>query len=346
MSTLYLANKLVNVTLNRVEFEKTKWLRTRYIDEKLKAVKTLRYILNKQVKNKTCRLCLKPGDRKIFDGIHEFDLVNNVKNILGIELTKDDCKPQHICNSCEDIVTAAAELKITAETTQWRLNQEFEMVADSTFDNYAVDSEKRHGGYFSVNGRDIVREWLCGKCKRTFQNIEEFTEHEQLPTCRARSRSFICETCGAEFKTMPRLKRHRQIHTGELQYSCSQCPYRARTRCALLIHERRHSGSKPLRCPYCPATFASPSNLGSHRKTHLPPTFRCDTCQRGFKFKVNLMNHIATQHRSAKPYNCNTCGKSFATRKLIRHHELKTHNRPKMRTGQLPVYMQLQQNMT
>ncbi|XP_075973920.1 uncharacterized protein LOC142975116 [Anticarsia gemmatalis] len=340
MTSAILAQKLMTVKLGKEEFEKIKTLRAHNFENICKTIPYLKNVLSKQIRNKTCRLCLKPGETQIF-GDQEFNYAAAVKNILQIEVKEDDGKPQHICSACDKTLRKAEQLKQTAEVTQWRLQQELEIVTNTLSEDETVQHRNHHGGYFEEQGSKMLRRWSCGKCRRTFDTQEAFAEHEKLSKCSVRR--FICETCGVELNTMTKLKRHRLIHTGDLQFSCSQCPYRGRTKYAVLVHERAHTGIRTLACPQCPATFLNSSNLASHRRRHMPPAYHCHVCGRGFKFKEALRNHLATQHSTAKPHICNSCGKAFKTRKMICRHEIRIHNRPKMRPGVLPTYLRQQQ---
>ncbi|XP_073945657.1 uncharacterized protein isoform X2 [Choristoneura fumiferana] len=331
--------------LDKAEFEKIKYQLADIGQEQRSIIKSLKVILDQQEPHKLCRLCLKPGKRKIFGDNKDFNIVFTIRATLAIEISEDDGKPQYICGPCEHTLYQVAKLKETAEITQWRLQQELEMVTESPPDWSGEDSA-RGAGYFKMVEAEVAREWRCAKCRKVFYSQEEFHEHEVLPSCKTTVASFVCETCGLEMKTMSRLKRHRLIHTGSLPYPCTRCAYRARTRYALAVHARRHSGERPLRCQHCPATFSNASGLASHRRRHQPPRYRCERCQRGFTFRVALENHMATQHSNAKPYNCGFCGKAFSTRKMILRHELKVHNRPKMPSGVLPSYMRQQEDVT
>uniref|UniRef100_A0A2A4IYH1 Uncharacterized protein n=1 Tax=Heliothis virescens TaxID=7102 RepID=A0A2A4IYH1_HELVI len=345
MSSTLLVQKLASVKLSKSEFDKIKWLKANNMEKSYKAISSLRKVLKVQENKNICRLCLKVGYKNIFSS-HDFDIVAGIRQILQIQVKENDGNPQHICRACEDVLKNAVKLKETAEVSQWRLQQELEFLTRTT-PECDMKASRHHGGYFIKRGANIVREWACGKCRQTFVSQEAFTEHEGLPSCRSDNKSFVCETCGLELKSMTRLKRHRLIHTGELHYSCSQCAYRARTKYALLVHERSHSGVRPLSCSHCAATFFNSSNLASHKRRHLPPAYHCQLCERSFRFKEALQNHLATQHSTAKPHICNSCGKAFSTRKMICRHERRVHNRPKLRSGVTPTYLrQQQENLT
>ncbi|CAH0579504.1 unnamed protein product [Chrysodeixis includens] len=311
MTSTILAQKLLSVKLNTGEFDKIKWLKSNNMERIYRAKSSLKRVIEKQEENKTCRLCLKSGYRRIF-GTKEFDTVNIIKNILFIQVYENDGKPQYICRACEATLLNAEQLKQTAEITQWRLQQESELISSSPTDT--VTKPRRHGGYFIERGSKVIREWACAKCRQTFDTQEQFTEHENLTTCRSSNTYYVCEICGLGLKSITRLKRHRLIHTGELHYSCSHCPYRARTKYALLVHERAHTGVRPIACPHCPAMFLNSSNLASHKRRHMPPAYHCHLCDKQFRFKETLQNHLATKHSTVKPHICNSCGKAFSTR--------------------------------
>ncbi|XP_026729114.1 zinc finger protein 454-like [Trichoplusia ni] len=342
MTSTILAQKLLSVKLSSGEFEKNKWLLLNNMEELNRAKSSLKRVIEKQEENKTCRICLKSGYRRIFGG-KDFDTVNSIKNILFIHVCENDGKPQYICRACEVTLLNAEQLKQTAEITQWRLQQEYEMTSSLPMDTDLKRS--KHGGYFIERGSKVIREWACGKCRQTFDSQEQFTEHENLLTCHSITTCFVCEICGLALKSITRLKRHRLIHTGELLYPCSHCPYRARTKYALLVHERAHTGVRPIACPHCPAKFLNSSNLASHKRRHMPPAYHCHLCDKKFRFKETLHNHLATKHSTAKPHICSSCGKAFSTRKMICRHERRVHNRPKLRSGILPTYLR-QQNPT
>lgn len=340
MTSSLLVQKMMSIKLSTGEFEKIKWLRSNNNEKTFKTVSSLRKLLQNPKYRKTCRLCLKPANKRVFDR-NDFDVPVVIKQMLQIQVTQNDDKPQYICNACEEVLRNADQLRQTAEVTQWRLQQELELMTNMESDSEEKE-KKPHGGYFVKKGATVVREWSCGKCRQTFDSQKMFTEHGKLP-CSRGEKSFVCETCGLELKSMTRLKRHMLIHTGELLYPCVQCPYRGRTKYALMVHERAHSGERPLTCPHCPATFLNSSNLASHKRRHLPPAYHCHVCVKSFRFKEALQNHLATQHSTAKPHVCNACGKAFSTRKMIRRHERRVHNRPKLRSGVLPTYLRQQQ---
>lgn len=68
-----------------------------------------------------------------------------------------------------------------------------------------------------------------------------------------------------------------------------------------MVHERAHTGIRPLACPHCPATFLNSSNLASHKRRHLPPTYHCQMCAKSFKFK-EVRHHVTIKNILLKIY--------------------------------------------
>ncbi|XP_021203997.2 zinc finger protein 585B isoform X2 [Bombyx mori] len=299
---------------------------------------------NLDVESHLCRLCLNSAEKSLYSNNFTFDIMYYIKFVLGIEVAQNDGRPDHICSNCEKIFHDMEELKKTAKATQRVL--ELEMTSN------ALSQQKGNGDLQSI---EIERNenlnsaptllWTCKRCARNFENENDLAVHEKDETC-SKDKRYVCEICGVEMKSMARLNRHSDV----LQHACASCSYRGRTLYALRTHERTHTRARPHACPRCARTFRSAANLASHRRRHQPPRYHCPTCTKPFRFKEvgphrqSLQNHLAALHSTAKPHVCNTCGKAFATRKLLCRHERRVHNRPKIRAGKMPTYLKQQQD--
>ena len=56
-------------------------------------------------------------------------------------------------------------------------------------------------------------------------------------------------------------------------------------------------------------------------------TWHCPHCEKVFKHRVNLQEHILSIHENKKDHHCDQCNKSFGLLKTLETHKLNVHNR-------------------
>lgn len=54
---------------------------------------------------------------------------------------------------------------------------------------------------------------------------------------------------------------------------------------------------------------------------------KCPECGKEFQHSALMKEHIIQCHTDSRPYTCNTCGGSFATKRYLRNHHRKVHKR-------------------
>ncbi|GBP27750.1 Zinc finger protein 227 [Eumeta japonica] len=210
----------------------------------------------------------------------------------------------------------------------------------------------------------------CKKCQLQFNNESDFTTHRisddhknaksQCPICKgyyaplylkshmlrhkpSTEKSYICDVCGKTFVIQNAFTRHRLTHGYDLPFKCELCPYRGRFTESLKMHMRSHTGEKPYACSECPRRFISKSNLNKHSLTHKKEhDFKCQDCGRGFYTRKELEMHFKVDHTGIKDHICNICGKAFGYRKQMMKHQKKVHKREKLRSGRMPLYLQVE----
>ncbi|XP_064456628.1 zinc finger protein 70-like [Ornithodoros turicata] len=78
----------------------------------------------------------------------------------------------------------------------------------------------------------------CSQCSKTFRTQSHLTEHQATHST---VRPFLCEVCGAAFKTRSVQRKHVQtVHCNPRAFSCQVCTKKFNTQYALKRHQKLH----------------------------------------------------------------------------------------------------------
>ncbi|CAH2233811.1 jg22495 [Pararge aegeria aegeria] len=313
----------------------------------------------------TCRVCLREGNIPIFGNESIEDVSEALCSFGDITVRSDDDYPKLLCNSCYEFLQRAIifrqKAKQSDQTLHWQ-KPEILLENDDTADHRDDSSD-----YEDTSPKEVAN-YFCRQCVKSFKTFKEYSEHRlsaehenvrhKCPICNKLytakyikkhlllhklERQYMCDICGKKFPLQAPFKRHRLTHFYSLPFQCTLCPYRGRFSESLKMHMRSHTGEKPYQCTQCPSRFVNASNLNKHMLTHSRNhDFKCDMCGRGFYTKRDLGSHFKVDHSGIKEHVCNICGKAFGYRKQMMKHQLIVHKREKLRSGRMPLYLQVE----
>jgi KRAB domain-containing zinc finger protein len=144
---------------------------------------------------------------------------------------------------------------------------------------------------------------------------KEVQEEEKLKA----ASEYKCGKCGKEFKLKIGLNLHIRSQ------NCEKTQEKLHS---VRDHDQNNSTGftgdlkKTFECYKCEKTFKRKYNLSEHLATHeLVKRFECRTCKKVFKHNSNLTRHLKS-HKHEKWFECRICRKKF-----IFNSSLKTHKK-------------------
>lgn len=202
---------------------------------------------------------------------------------------------------------------------------------------------------------------VCGICSKRFSNIHGLRIHVRLHTG---EQPYTCETCGRGFNQKTNLQTHLRVHSREKQYPCEVCnktfPFSTFLKRHMLIHEensldieschrvmnchklfaRKKNKNIIHICSVCGKVLQSKDGLNQHMRLHTGERpFACESCNRFFNQKCNLLTHIERVHSGDDLFSCKVCHKMFPFNSELKRH-LICHTEGKLSARDFEMYQQ------
>uniref|UniRef100_A0A8D8BMN5 Zinc finger protein 782 n=2 Tax=Culex pipiens TaxID=7175 RepID=A0A8D8BMN5_CULPI len=177
-------------------------------------------------------------------------------------------------------------------------------------------------------GTKKVKEPLqCPKCPFKTMYRSNFHSH-QLTHLKRENISYACKEPGCTKKcaNLRLLQMHVEGKHSGFTYICETCGFQCSTGSRLKEHNKRYHSNENLNCEYCQKTFKLKLDLRNHIvNVHLSErVFKCETCGMEFRRKSTLTVHEAT-HSDVYNFPCQQCDKKFKVKNLLNKHIIRVH---------------------
>ncbi|XP_034018985.1 zinc finger protein 354B-like isoform X2 [Thalassophryne amazonica] len=174
------------------------------------------------------------------------------------------------------------------------------------------------------------RPFHCSQCDRTFQHSWDLVKHESKH--HGIAVSFSCQLCDTSFINLRALTiHHKKSHSGDdqLPQICSICSQSFASPSELLDHKKSHGPRQRYICQQCGEGFETLLARSQHRQTHwVKHQFKCPHCEKTFTRRSDVKRHLST-HTGERPYKCTQCSKQFSHRFMLKKHlHVHTGERP------------------
>ncbi|KAL3863259.1 hypothetical protein ACJMK2_005024 [Sinanodonta woodiana] len=138
---------------------------------------------------------------------------------------------------------------------------------------------------------------------------------------------YDCSECERTFMFLSKYQNHKR--DGKCKFDCSFCgkTFTSRNWSTYQAHLRWHKNERPFRCNQCDKSYKFVTNLNDHKRTHSGERpFICDFCGSSFTKSLLMRAHIKRKHLEQKCLHCDKCNSLFSNEADLKQHLKYTHS--------------------
>lgn len=170
-----------------------------------------------------------------------------------------------------------------------------------------------------------------GKILCVLENIQAPRKQVKTKESPKDETQYECHTCNRMCVGFQEWQNHQKRHDAPLR--CDICHEDFFSRTLLNQHIFKHKveelGNSNFNCTYCQMVFESSDEVDAHRlefHTRSEVPFACESCDKSFSIKFDLMKHIQNIHKEKRKLNCKYCYKKCPDEETLEFHLLEHEN--------------------
>ena len=185
----------------------------------------------------------------------------------------------------------------------------------------------------------------CGKCFKYHQNLirhikskkHDYPEENVYPDSKniTKDADEVCDICHRNVK---RLDHHKKTHHSKKsrKFSCEMCKFKTDRSDTLATHQylkhkmtnRKFSkidetfkdGKPNYKCFECEKVFDNFAEIENHLLLKKCEELKCKICEKTFKQKKNLNQHMKNVHNNTNTFKCVNCDKVYSHKSSLDKH--------------------------
>ncbi|CAG9106356.1 unnamed protein product [Plutella xylostella] len=163
---------------------------------------------------------------------------------------------------------------------------------------------------------------ICDVCGRNFATQKGLDGH--VRSSHTTKVDFPCRGCKQTFESKEKRREHMATSKKCLPIRCRQCNERFTCK-ETLEHHHVESHGMPRRmyaCKSCGGEFHNRTLLHYHFKANHTTDLKCQYCEKTFKVRSSLQEHVYFTHTGERPYKCSVCDKGVVSLRALAKHAI------------------------